>query len=154
MTSLADALYQVKYNPFKYGEYLASFYAHLVGVENNLLVAQLVIPLCSYPVFYYKISNAKFGPRSKSTIWTIFDDRTQLYDLQERLDGFKELTDQSLQYCLINDWIEIDAQKLSISTLPTSETALYIHKSGANLGKLFSHLSVVEIYAFLGVTPR
>ncbi|HBV20948.1 MAG TPA: hypothetical protein DEF07_04420 [Nitrosomonas sp.] len=153
MTSLADAFYQAKYNPFKYGGYIVSFYAQLIGVENNLLLAQLVVPLCSHPVYSSKLSNARFGLKSKSTIWTIFDDRTKLYDLQERVDEFKELTDQSLQYCLIHDWIEIDTQKLSISVLPTSAPP-DIYKCAANLGKLFNHLSVMEIYALLGVTPR
>lgn len=151
MSSLADSLYQVKYNPFKFGDYLASFYAKLAGVKNNILLAQLVIPLCSHPVFSSKLENAKFG---SSTIWTVFDDRTKLYDLQERFDLFKELTDQSLQYCLVNDWIEIDTQKLSISFQPKNDAPPISHKSAANLGKLFSSRSVIEIYSLLGVTPR
>lgn len=154
MTSLADALYHAKYNPFKYGKFLASFYSELTGVDNNLLLSQLVIPLCSHPLFSYKLSNAKFGAKSKSTIWTVFKDRSQLYVLQERLDEFKTLTDQSLQYCLVNDWVEIDAEKLAVNRIPTNQASFVKQKSAANLGKLFSHLSVVEIYALLGVTPR
>ncbi|MGZ8954921.1 MAG: three component ABC system middle component, partial [Methylovulum sp.] len=71
MTSLADALYQSKYNPFKYGEFLASFYSELTNVENNLLLSQLVIPLCSHHLFSYKLSNARFVGKSRSTLWTI-----------------------------------------------------------------------------------
>lgn len=151
--TMADALYQAKYNPFKYGEYITSFYSHLVDVDSNLLLSQLIIPLCSHSIFSQKIESAIFGKKLTSTIWTIFDDRTKLFDLQELLDEFKDLTDQSLQYCLVNDWIDIDMQNLSISAIPTSETTPTIHKSAANLGKLFSHLSVMEIYALLGVTP-
>ena len=29
MSSIVDALYELKYNPFDYGSYLASFYTHL-----------------------------------------------------------------------------------------------------------------------------
>ena len=29
-----DAFYLVKYNPFKYGKYLADFYSELTGVEK------------------------------------------------------------------------------------------------------------------------
>ncbi len=154
MTSLADALYHAKYNPFKYGEFLASFYSELTGVDNNLLLSQLVIPLCSYPFFSLKLSNAKFGAKRKSTIWTVFDDRSQLYDLYERLDEFKAMTLQSLQYCLVNDWVEIDVEKLTVNLIPTSQAPFNKQKSAANLGKLFSKLSVLEIYALLGVIPR
>lgn len=154
MTSLADALYHTKYNPFKYGEFVASFYSALTNVDNNLLLSQLVIPLCSHHLFFYKLLNARFGAKSKSTIWTVFNDRAELYDLQERFDEFIAMTDQSLQYCLVNDWLEVDAQKLSVTPNPASEASYMKQKSAANLGKLFSNLSVVEIYALLGVTPR
>ena len=154
MTSLTDALYHAKYNPFKYGEFLASFYSELISVDNNLLLSQLIIPLCSHPLYFHKLSNAKFGSKSKSTIWTVFNDRSQLYDLQERLDGFKSLTDQGLQYCLVNDWVEIDSENLGVNPILTSELSFVKQKSAVNLGKLFSHLSVVEIYALLGVMPR
>lgn len=81
MSSIVDALYELKYNPFEYGPYLASFYTHLTESENNLLLAQLVIPLCSYPLYSYKLLNSN----KRSSIWSVFDDRTKLYDLQERI---------------------------------------------------------------------
>lgn len=152
--TLADALYHLKYNPFKYGDFLASFYSELKNVEDNLLLIQLVIPLCSHQSFMKKLSNAKFGAKSKSTIWTIFKDRAQLYDLQERMDDFKELTDQSLQYCLVNDWLRVEEKTLDIVPIQFDDTSYMKQKSAVNLGKLFSDLSTVEIYAFLGVIPR
>ncbi|MFZ6757787.1 three component ABC system middle component [Undibacterium sp. Ji50W] len=154
MTSLVDALYVTKYNPFKYGEFVASFYSELTNVENNLLLAPLIVPLCSHHVFSGKLSNAKFGVKSKSTVWTIFSDRELLYDLQERLDDFKILTDQSLQYCLANDWLEIEIKMLNVIRLNPEEATFVKQKSAANLGTLFSNLSVIDIYALLGATPR
>lgn len=154
MTSLVDALYLAKYNPFKYGEFLTSFYSELRDVEGDLLLSQLVIPLCSHSVYQGKIARAMFGDSKKSTIWTIFEDRARLYDLQERIDDFKVLTDQSLQYCLVNDWLEIDQDKLKVAFNIDNDTSFVRQKSAANLGRLFSNLSVVEIYAFLGVKPR
>lgn len=84
MSSIVDALYEIKYNPFKYGEYLASFYTSVAESENNILLAPLVVALCSHPVFGQKISNSNV----KSTIWSVFDDRRKFFDLQERIDGF------------------------------------------------------------------
>ena len=154
MSSLVDTLFQIKYNPFKYGEYLASFYSTVDNVENNLLLSQLVIPLCSHPIFQEKIERAIFGDKRRSTIWSIFKDRERLYDLQERINEFRLLTDQCLQYSLINDWLEIKPEKLQVVVGKDINVDFVRQKSGENLGKLFSNLSVIEIYAFLGVKPR
>ena len=82
MSSIVDALYELKYNPFEYGPYLASFYTTLEESENNLLLAQLVIPLCSHPIYSHKLLNSN----QRSSIWTVFDDTAKLYDLQERIE--------------------------------------------------------------------
>jgi len=150
MSSVINALYQLKYNPFKYGEYLTSFYSSLESLENNLLLAPLVIPLCSHPVFANKLRNAN----KRSSLWSIFDDRTNLYDLQERMDEFKDLTEQSIRYCLVNDWLVVDDENLTLRYSSDTETIPVIQKNAVNLGKLISSHSVVEIYAFLGVRPR
>ncbi len=154
MSSIVDALYELKYSPFEYGAYLATFYAAIDEAENNLLLAPLVIPLCSHPIFGKKISGAVFGSERKSSIWSIFEERTKLYDLQERIDGFQTLTEQCIEYCLINDWLSVDEQSLSIHASGDSDSTFTNHKSAEKLGRLFSGHSVVEIYAFLGVKPR
>ena len=38
-----DALYLAKYNPFKYGKYLADFYSELTGIEKNSLLLPILI---------------------------------------------------------------------------------------------------------------
>ncbi|NOJ19922.1 MULTISPECIES: three component ABC system middle component [Vibrio harveyi group] len=154
MSSIVDALYELKYNPFEYGPYLASFYTTINESENNLLLAPLVIPLCSHPVFNKKISGAVFGETRQSSIWSIFNDRAQLYDLQERIDEFQVLTEQCIQYCLINDWLSVNEKGLSLHKSDSSDSLFTSQKSAGKLGQLFSGHSVIEIYAFLGVKPR
>ena len=150
MSSITDALYELKYNPFEYGPYLASFYTHLDNSEQNLLLAQLVIPLCSHPIYSHKLLKSN----KRSTIWSVFDARTKLYDLQERIDEFQALTEQSIQYCLINDWLSIDDQLLYLEKGDGVNLIFTPQKSAEKLARLFSGHSVVEIYAFLGVKPR
>lgn len=150
MSSIVDALYELKYNPFQYGAYLASFYTTVGKSENNLLFAPLVIPLCSHSLFGQKLFNSTV----RSTIWSIFDDRTKFFDLQERIDGFQALTEQSIQYCLVNDWLSIEEHGLALSTCDEFDSVFTKQKSAEKLGQLFSGHSVVEIYAFLGVKPR
>lgn len=150
MSSIVEALYELKYNPFEYGPYLASFYAHLDESENNLLLAPLVIPLCSHPLYSHKLYNSN----KRSSIWSVFDDRTKLYDLQERIDVFQDLTEQCIQYCLINDWLSVNEKRLSLAICDVADSTFTSQKSAEKLGRLFSGHSVVEIYAFLGVKPR
>lgn len=150
MSSIVEALYELKYNPFEYGPYLASFYTHLDESENNLLLAPLVIPLCSHPLYSHKLLNSN----KRSSIWSIFDDRRKLYDLQERIDGFQALTELCIQYCLINDWLLVNEQSLSLGKGGEADSVLIHQISAEKLGRLFSGHSVVDIYAFLGVKPR
>ncbi len=150
MSSIVDALYELKYNPFEYGAYISSFYTSLGESENNLLLASLVIPLCSHPIFGPKLFNSNV----RSSIWSVFDDRSKFYDLQERIDEFQLLTEQCIQYCLINDWLSVDEKGLSLRAFEKADSVSINQKRAEKLGQLFSGHSVVEIYAFLGVKPR
>ncbi|WP_416000497.1 three component ABC system middle component [Citrobacter portucalensis] len=149
MSSIISALYEVKYNPFEYGSYMASFYYSLNELENNILFSPLVIPLCSHPVYNTKILNSNV----KSTIWSVFDDRSKNYDLQERIDNFQKLTEQCIQFCLTNDWLYVDEDNLALRVSEELKSTFVNQKSAEKLGRLFNGHSVVEIYAFLGVKP-
>lgn len=149
MSSTIDALYELKYNPFVYGAYVASFYTAVGESESNILLAPLVIPLCSHPIFGQKLFNSNI----KSTLWSVFNDRTKLYDLQERMDGFQDLTERSILYCLVNDWLSVNEKSLSICASYDPSSLLNNQKSAKKLGRLFNGHSVVEIYSFLGVKP-
>lgn len=140
-----DALYTIKYNPFKYGEYLSTFYAELIGVKQNLLLSPLLIPLFTHPVFKQKLKNIK----STSSLHTIFSNSKELYDLQERVDTLRILTSESIQYCLLNQWLETDIDNLSICSVQETRNI----KIAKNLARLFSNHHVYEIYIILGVKP-
>ena len=150
MSGIVDALYELKYNPFEYGAYLASFYTAVGESEDNFLLAPLVIPLCSHPIFGEKLFNSTI----RSSIWSVFGDRTKLYDLQERIDGFQALTKECIQYCLVNDWISIDEQNLAVRSCDECKPKFVNQKRAEKLGRLFRGHSVVEIYAFLGAKPN
>lgn len=144
-----DALYLVKYNPFKYGEYLAVFYHKLVGVEQNLLLAPLLIPLFTHPFLKEKIRNSK----KTSSLHTIFfQNNKELYDLQERIDVLRELTSESMQYCLLNQWLTINSDTLSFYPSSNIDVIGKIQVA-EKLAQLFSSHSIREIYTSLGVKP-
>ncbi|EBX7708779.1 hypothetical protein E1395_21455 [Salmonella enterica subsp. enterica serovar Moero] len=149
MSSIINALYEVKYNPFEYGVYIASFYSTMNESENNILLSPLIIPLCSHPIYSTKLLNSNV----KSTLWSVFDDRSKNYDLQERIDSFQKLTEQCIQFCLVNDWLYVDEDNLVLRVCEEFKSAFVSKKSAEKLGRLFNGHSVVEIYAFLGVKP-
>ncbi|WGE51379.1 DUF6521 family protein [Actinobacillus equuli subsp. haemolyticus] len=141
--NIIDALYTVQYNPFKYGKYLAAFYSELTGVEQNLLLSPLLIPLFTHPIFKNK------GIRSTSSLHTIFSKPDELYDLQDRIDSLRGLTSESMQYCLVNQWLYFKQDDLSVYPRQSIENI----KIAKNYAKLFSNRSVYEIYTILGVKP-
>ena len=85
MSSIVEAIYELQYNPFKYGGYIASFYDLVGESDNNLLLSQLVIPLCSHPVFGQTLLNSNI----KSTIWTVFKDVRSYTIYKSELMSFK-----------------------------------------------------------------
>lgn len=157
ITSLADCYFVLKNNAFTAAPLIALFYKNLKSVNQNLLLAQFVLPLCMHPEYGVKIERAVFGVNRKSSIWTIFDDKKELYDLQERIDELKMITNLSLQHSINNEWLSIDTRIFHI-THNEKETHKYsktsMNKRSINLGRLFSSLSIYEIYSFFGVIPR
>lgn len=43
-----------------------------------------------------------------------FNHYKELYDLQDRINSLKILTSDSIQYCLVNEWLETDINFLSL----------------------------------------
>lgn len=153
MSSIIDSLYLLKYNPFRFSEHLVSFYSSINQVEHNLILAPIVIPLCTHSIFESRLQGAIFGENKKSTMWSIFNDKAKFYGLQERIEEFKYITAQSIQYCLINDWLIIDTESLTLHSEKKQNKSITSQKSAINLAKLFSNHSVMEIFDFLGVQP-
>ena len=144
-----DALYLAKYNPFKYGKYLADFYSELTGIEKNLLLLPILIPLFTHPFFKTKIETSTV----RSSIHTIFfKNYNELYDLQDRVDTLRTLTSDSIQYCLVNEWLETDINSLSFIPIQRKNSKKRI-RVAKNLAKLFSNRSIYENYISLGIKP-
>lgn len=66
MSSIIDSLYLLKYNPFRFSEHLVSFYSSINQVEHNLILAPIVIPLCTHSIFESRLQGAIFGENKKA----------------------------------------------------------------------------------------
>lgn len=149
MSSLIEDLYTIKHNPFKYSEYIYSFYSQFGDEDNNFLFLPLIIPLSTYSFLNDKLEHAQFGEKRQSSLWSIFPDKSFFYDLQDRIDDFCTLSQLSFMYCLTNDWLTLDTVNLSVRT--NTQTNCKPIKSASNLGKLMKNFSIIEIQSFLGV---
>jgi len=152
MLTLADSIYTLQYNPFTVAPLYVEYYKNLVDVSKNLFLSKLLLPLCFHPELGMKVERANM----RSSVWTIFNDKRLLIDINERIDEFDELNFQTLQYAMINGWISIDVEKFSVQATKKEKpvTAIKYNKRAANLGKLFSGLSVMEIFSILGAKPK
>ena len=74
------------------------------------------------------------------------------YDLQDRINSLKILTSDSIQYCLVNEWLETDINFLSFVPIQRKNSEKRI-KVAKKLARLFSNRSVYEIYISLGIKP-
>ena len=149
---MIDAVHTYYYNPFKYGSHIVSFYNSLEEVEQNLLLLPLIIPICSHPELSKKLNIVISSGRSPSTFFTKFDNPKEFYDLQERIDALKGLSTQSLSYCIVNDWVTVEKSSLRVIDTENYDKT-QINKQAKNLGRLFSGLSINEIYKGLRVSP-
>lgn len=149
---MIDAVHTYYYNPFKFGSHIVSFYNSLEEVEQNLLLLPLIIPICSHPELSKKLNIVISSGRSPSTFFTKFDNPKEFYGLQERIDALKGLSTQSLSYCIVNDWVTVDKSSLRVIDTENYDKT-HINKQAKNLGRLFSGLSINEIYKGLRVSP-
>ena len=81
-----------------------------------------------------------------------FNHFKELYDLQDRINSLKILTSYSIQYCLVNEWLETDINSLSFIPIQRKNSKKRI-RVAKNLAKLFSNRSIYEIYISLGIKP-
>lgn len=145
--NIVDAIYHIKYNPFKYGEYIYCFYHHLENQTENILLLPLILPICTHSYYSDKVKKNNIN----SSIYTIFKEQRELLDFQERIDNLKELGFSSLQYCLNQNWLYLNPDKLNIvsskDSIDVNQNTLVAKK----LAMLFSRSSKSEIYSLLGV---
>lgn len=146
--SILDAIYEVKHNPFKYAEYIASFYNSKVSeIENNVLLLPLVLPICTHSIYGKKRITSRSNLQS-----TFANHLIDFYDLKELIQFFKPLSKDSFYYCLSLNALNLDEQNMKVRYVQSKEVIFSEIQQAKNLGdKLFSQYSVNDIYSFFEV---
>lgn len=140
-----DSLYN---NPFLFTPVFSDFYASLDWKPNNLLLGYLVLPLVLYPSSQLFLTRAN----KNSSIRTMLNDKARIYGLSQRVEEFKSVTNESIQYAL-------DCGDLNLGeevTLEPGETSMppmlrQLSKPAIKLAMLFNPYDVPTVYRMLGV---
>ena len=150
MSNLVDNVYKIHNNPFVLTPLIIEFFKHSKQEPKDILLAYLVLPL----VLYEKSQHSLVFARSTSSTHTFTRKKENLFGLPERVERYKGITNQCLQYALdnkiikINEDLSVEVIEKNIVSIKSLKRAL---KASENLHKIFRDLDVVAIYRLLGV---
>ncbi|MDP8050882.1 DUF6521 family protein [Pasteurella atlantica] len=155
MSKYVDSLYKVNNNIFVFTPLLVVFYEKLTPSPKNLLLSYLVLPL----VLYGKSQTTIKKSNKTSSISTFLasnqkEKRENVYGLPERIQEYKEITNQCMLYAIGNGWIKLN-EDLSVEVIKKQNNNMVnlecAYKASSKLCNIFKDLDVVSIYRLLGV---
>jgi len=155
MNKYIESLSKVHNNVFVLTPLFIAFYKNVEPKPNNILLSYLVLPLVLYKVSQNKIRSSN----ARSNIYTFLNSkekskRANVYGLPERVQEYKNITNQCLQYAIDNNWLQIN-EDLSVNVLEEqnnkSNNLEVAFKASQKLCNIFKDLEVIEIYRLLGV---
>ena len=105
MSKYVDSVYKFNNNIFVLAPIFVAFYQNLKPNPKNLLLSYLVLPLVLYKTSQEKIKNTN----NRSSIFSFLDSkdkrkRANVYGLPERVQEYKEITNQCILYAIENEW--------------------------------------------------
>jgi hypothetical protein len=150
MSNAIDYINSLHRNPHILSPLLEVFYKNLTIKKNNILLSYLVYPLILSPTSMTKLKNSNIT----STLYTIFRDKRLIAGVQERVEAYKTITNNSLQIAFqaksmaVSDEQAVIYLENKIENLSCSKDMVRATK---NLAILFSSYEIVDCYRVLGV---
>jgi len=130
--------------------YITAFYEMVEARPNNILLSYLVLPLVLYPASRDKLKSSNI----KSTIQSFLSQPNVQFGLGERVQEYKEITNQSLIALLQNSSLTVDDDlQVHLSNMKPDKSACssISTNSAKNLGKILNKYDVISCYRALGV---
>ena len=150
MSKYIDNLYEAHNNIFIFTPLIIKFYKDLQPIPKNILLSYLVLPMVLHEDSKNNLKNAK----TTSSIHTYMNKNDNLFGLPNRVQNYKKITNNCLQYALAQNWIKIN-DDLSITVTQEQDNKIenlnISFRASSNLYKIFGELGVVEIYKLLGM---
>lgn len=150
MSKYIDSIYKTHNNVFIFTPLIVNFYNNLEVTQKNILLAYLVLPMTLHKDSRNILKNVKVT----SSIHTYRKKKDNLFGLPERVQNYKEITNNCLQYALNQKWLQMN-EDLSIDMLKNQDNNLggldISYRASSNLYKVFKNMEVVTIYKLLGI---
>lgn len=150
MSKYIDSIYKTHNNVFIFTPLIVNFYNNLEVTQKNILLAYLVLPMTLHEDSRNTLKNTKVT----SSIHTYRNKKDNLFGLPERVQNYKEITNNCLQYALNQKWLQMN-EDLSIDVLKNQGNNLggldISYRASSNLYKVFKNMEVVTIYKLLGI---
>lgn len=150
MSNAIDHICSLHSNPHIISPLLEVFYKHLTTKKNNILLSYLVFPLILSPATMKKLK----GSNKNSTLYTTFRDKRLIAGVQERVETYKKVTNNSLHIALKAGSIEVDTNQTVVyleKKINSSSCSKDMIRATKNLAILLSSYEIVDCYRILGV---
>lgn len=154
MNKFVDSTYQIHNNPFVLAPLFVEFFRHMQPKSKNMLLAYLVLPLVLHEDSKQWLVNAKITSSIHTFSNKKRNEKDNLFGLQERVQQYKDLTNQCLQYAIDNRMININRNLIVDVLITKNKTVENLNdslKASSNLHKIFKDLDIVTIYKLIGV---
>ena len=150
MSKIINNTHTLFNNPFIFTPIILSFYDGYCGQKNDVLLAYLILPLLLHNKSRCNIVHAN----NKSRITKVTSDKDSIAGLPLRIEEYKHITNQCLQYAIDCEMININEHmQVEILDIQTSSIAFLKqhHRAAKKLHNIFSAHDVVTIYKLLGI---
>ncbi|SRR6266702_1199208 len=154
MNNAIDCYATLYFNPFVLAPIVRAFYEKAHAQPKNILLSYLVLPMVLTESTQESSKTFLINSNSASSLRTFCKDASRLHGLPERVQEFRSLCQQCIQYLLdveeifINEDLSVlvKSSRLNSSICPDGTI-----KAAQKLGDLFAEMDVVSIYRMLGV---
>ncbi|WP_448092347.1 three component ABC system middle component [Pseudomonas lini] len=145
----ADHIYTLRRTPFALAPVIHTFYDHWDGVEKDVLLSYLILPLITYKPIRNFLSNSN----RKSSIRTLTQEASRIVGLELRLEEFKPITNAALLILTSEKSIALN-EDMSVTTLgkireENADESLL--KLARKLAVILTGENVVSTYRALGL---
>jgi len=150
MSQIVNNIYKIHNNPFVLTPLILEFFKYSQPKPKDILLAYLILPLVLYE------TSRKFLvlARTTSSLITFSKKKENFFGLPKRVEEYKEITNQCIQYAIDNKIIQIN-NELTVEILIDDSTTMknleQELKASSKLDKIFKDLDVVAIYKLLGL---
>lgn len=148
MSNIISEIVKIKYNPFTLAPAMLSYYENCKVERDNVLLLYLLFPVVLNSDWMMYAPRAQ--KRSRLETW-VKENKIHLEGLPERISTFQRLSETTLQYCIDNDYMEVDDKNNVVVKYNPYQGKGRFAASAISLSRLIGKTAPAKVYATLGI---